>query len=109
VKKLVNDEVPVIGFAGAPWTLATYMVEGGISKNFIELKKMLFTQPDLLHTLLEKITETVMQYLAAQLQAGADVVQLFDTWAGELARDDYRTFALPYLQRIIKHLRSVSD
>jgi uroporphyrinogen decarboxylase len=109
VKRLIKDEVPVIGFAGAPWTLASYMVEGGTSKNFIELKRLRYTQPKVLHELLEKITETVTKYLSAQIEAGADLVQLFDTWAGELARDDYRAFALPYLQRIIKHLHSTSD
>ncbi len=70
---------------------------------------MRFAQPKLLHTLLDKITETVSKYLVAQLEVGADLVQLFDTWAGELSRDDYRVFALPYLQKIVKHLRSVSD
>jgi uroporphyrinogen decarboxylase len=109
VKRLIDDEVPVLGFAGAPWTLASYMVEGGTSKNFIELKRLRFAQPQLLHSLLEMISETVMKYLEAQIKAGADAVQLFDTWAGELARDDYRVFALPYLQRIISHLHSVSD
>src|SRR5262249_10060292 len=99
----------VIGFSGAPWTLATYMVEGGTSKNFIELKRLRYSQPDLLHSLLEKITQTVMKYLSAQFAAGADLVQLFDTWAGELSRDDYRIFALPYLKRIISYLRTVSD
>jgi len=109
VKKLINDEVPVIGFAGAPWTMASYMVEGGTTKNFIELKRLRYAQPHLLHTLLDKITETVSKYLVAQLEVGADLVQLFDTWAGELSRDDYRVFALPYLQRIVKHIRSASD
>jgi uroporphyrinogen decarboxylase len=109
VKRLINDEVPVIGFSGAPWTLATYMVEGGTSKNFIELKRLLFANPDLLHSLLEMITETVMSYMQAQIETGVDVVQLFDTWAGELSRDDYRTFALPYLKRIISHLHGKSD
>lgn len=109
VKNLVKDEVPVIGFAGAPWTMASYMVEGGTTKNFIELKRLRYAQPEMLHTLLEKITETVAKYLAAQLETGADLVQLFDTWAGELSHDDYRVFALPYLQKIVKHIRSVSD
>jgi uroporphyrinogen decarboxylase len=109
VKALIKDEAPVIGFAGAPWTLASYMVEGGTSKNFIELKRLRYNQPALLHALLEKISDTVMAYLAAQIEAGADLVQLFDTWAGELARDDYRVFALPYLQRIVKYLRGMSD
>ncbi|MBK7992246.1 MAG: uroporphyrinogen decarboxylase [Blastocatellia bacterium] len=109
VKKLIKDEVPVIGFAGAPWTMASYMVEGGTTKNFIELKRLRFAEPQLLHTLLEKITETVAKYLAAQLETGADLVQLFDTWAGELSRDDYRIFAKPYIQQIVKHIRTVSD
>lgn len=109
VKSLVKDEVPVLGFGGAPWTLACYMVEGGSSKHFIELKKMMYNRPELLHALLEKITETIKHYLAAQLDTGVDMVQLFDTWAGELSRDDYREFALPYLKKIIDHLHSVSS
>lgn len=109
VKHLIADEVPVIGFSGAPWTLASYMVEGGTSRNFIELKRLRFAQPELLHALLDKITATVIDYLAMQLEAGTDLVQLFDTWAGELSRDDYRIFALPYLQRIVREIRKISD
>jgi uroporphyrinogen decarboxylase len=109
VKARINDAVPVIGFAGAPWTLASYMVEGGTSKNFIELKRLLYAQPQVLHRLLAKITATVKEYLAAQLAAGADVVQLFDTWAGELSATTYRMFALPYLQEIIQYLKTISN
>ncbi|MBL8151230.1 MAG: uroporphyrinogen decarboxylase [Blastocatellia bacterium] len=109
VKDLINDEVPVLGFAGAPWTLASYMIEGGTSKNFIELKRFLFANPDALHLLLEKIAETVTVYLAAQIEAGADAVQIFDTWAGELSSADYKIFALPYLKKIISHLHQISN
>lgn len=109
VRRMIDDEAPVLGFAGAPWTLASYIVEGGTSKNFIELKRLMYAHPDWLHGLLAKITDTVKFYLAAQIDAGAAAVQVFDTWAGELASADYRRFALPYLQEIVSYLRSRTD
>ncbi|MCI0662776.1 MAG: uroporphyrinogen decarboxylase, partial [Acidobacteria bacterium] len=96
LRKELGNEAPLIGFAGAPYTLASYMVEGGTSRNYSEIKRILFANPGLLHRLLEKIADTVTDYLNAQIEAGAQVVQLFDTWAGDLSAGDYEEFALPY-------------
>lgn len=99
-KKELNNRVPLIGFAGAPWTIFSYMVEGQGSKNFSKAKRMLYTQPDWSHELLGKITKTTLAYLKAQISAGADIVQLFDSWAGDLSPALYKQFALPYIQEI---------
>lgn len=103
----LRDEVPVIGFAGAPFTLASYVIEGGGSRNFAEIKSMLYHSPKTLHALLDKITDTVTLYVKAQVEAGAQAVQLFDTWAVELPAAHYREFALPYTQRIFESLKSL--
>lgn len=95
-----HPEVGLIGFAGAPWTLATYMVEGGVSRNFTEIKKLMYDEPKLLHRLLDKLAQTVILYLNAQIEAGAQVVQLFDTWGGIVSRQHYREFILPYQQQV---------
>jgi uroporphyrinogen decarboxylase len=100
----LRDTAPLIGFSGAPWTLASYMVEGGGSKNFAEIKKLAFTEPKTLHALLDKLASTVVQYLRFQIESGAQVVQLFDTWAGELSRSDYESFALPVVRRIFAEI-----
>jgi len=103
IRKLRNDlqnQVPLIGFAGAPWTLASYMIEGGGSKNFAEIKSLAYREPRVLHTLLDKLASTVSSYLLFQIESGAQVIQLFDTWAGELNRPDYEEFALPYTKKI---------
>ena len=100
LRRELRDRVPLIGFAGAPWTLAAYMVEGGGSKSFAEIKGMAFRDPALLHLLLGKLADTIASYLCFQIESGAQVVQLFDTWAGELSRSDYEEFALPYTQKI---------
>jgi len=105
IKKLrqeLQNEVPLIGFAGAPWTLASYMIEGGGSKNFAEIKTLAYREPQILHALLDKLASTVSSYLLFQIESGAQVIQLFDTWAGELNRSDYEEFALPYTQRIFQ-------
>ena len=105
IKKLrqeLQNEVPLIGFAGAPWTLASYMIEGGGSKSFAEIKTLAYREPPVLHALLDKIASTVSSYLLFQIESGAQVIQLFDTWAGELNRSDYEEFALPYTQRIFQ-------
>ncbi|MBI5915609.1 MAG: uroporphyrinogen decarboxylase [Bacteroidetes bacterium] len=99
-KKALHGRVPLIGFSGAPWTLLAYMVEGGGSKTFSKAKKFLYTQPQTAHLLLEKITSTVIAYLNQKISAGADVVQVFDSWAGILSPAQYREFSLPYLRRI---------
>ena len=100
----LKDQVPLIGFSGAPWTLASYMIEGGGSRSFAEIKRMAFSEPATLHTLLDKLATTIVAYLRFQIESGAQVVQLFDTWAGELTRQDYETFALPMTQRIFTEI-----
>lgn len=98
-------KVPLIGFAGAPFTCATYLIEGGSSKVFWETKKMMFTAPELFHSLMDKITRCTTSYLLAQARAGAQALQIFDSWAGILAPVDFEHFALPYVQRIIDALQ----
>jgi uroporphyrinogen decarboxylase len=105
--KLLRKElnVPLIGFSGAPFTCATYLIEGGSSKVFWETKKMMFTNPELFHSMMRKITDTTTLYLKAQAKAGAQALQIFDSWAGVLAPCDFKTFALPYVQEIIRDLQ----
>ncbi|MBI3592139.1 MAG: uroporphyrinogen decarboxylase [Nitrospirae bacterium] len=98
VKKL---NVPLIGFSGAPFTLATYMIEGGSSKNFVNTKKMMYQTPELYARLMEKITDTVINYLQAQIDAGVHAIQVFDSWAGILSPFDFESYALPYVQKIV--------
>ncbi len=105
VRAALDGRVPLIGFAGAPFTLAAYLVEGRGSKNFEQIKGMMYADPANLHRLLDKVTETTERYLAAQVRAGAQAVQLFDSWAGLLSRDSYREFALPYARRVLEHVR----
>ncbi len=105
-RRALSDSVPVIGFSGAPFTLAAYMVEGGGSKSFILIKRLLFEQPKLAHALFEKLTETLIPYLKMQVAAGARLVQIFDSWGGELGPQDYEAFALPYLQRMVVALQA---
>jgi len=102
LRKDLQNEVPLIGFAGAPWTLASYMIEGGGSKSFAEIKALAYRKPDVVHALLDKLASTVTSYLLFQIESGAQVIQLFDTWAGELNRSDYEEFALPYTQKILE-------
>ena len=99
-KKELNGRVPLIGFAGAPWTLLCYMVEGKGSKTFDKAKQFCFTQPKLAHALLQKITDMTIAYLKAQVKAGADLVQVFDSWSGMLSPADFKLFAQPYLVQI---------
>ncbi len=106
IKSRINNEVPVLGFAGAPWTLASYMIEGGGSKEFAEIKKFMYLETKAMHSLLEKLSETISEYLILKLKHGADAVQLFDTWASILSQEDYKEFALPYQQKIIANIRS---
>lgn len=100
IKKSLQGRVPLIGFSGSPWTLATYMVEGGGSKNFQKIKGMMFEQPEIAHLLLDKLTQAVALYLNAQIAAGADVVMIFDTWGGALSHDDYLEFSLRYARQV---------
>ncbi len=106
-KAALAGRVPVIGFAGAPWTLLAYMVEGSGSKTFSKAKKFLYTEPRLAHQLLEKITQSTIHYLKAQVKAGADMLQIFDSWAGILSPQHYREFALPYISRICDELHTL--
>ena len=102
-------KVPLIGFAGAPFTLATYLIEGGSSKFFFETKKMMFAAPELYYALMEKITECTSVYLKAQAAAGAQALQIFDSWAGVLAPADFEHYALPYVKRIIAELKEATE
>lgn len=104
-----NLQVPLIGFAGAPFTLATYLIEGGSSKVFLHTKKMMYQAPKLYHNLMAKITACTSAYLQAQARAGAQALQLFDSWVGILAPCDYEEFALPYVRSIITDLRAMTD
>lgn len=99
-KKELHGRVPLIGFAGAPWTIMAYMVEGGGSKTFSWAKRFLFQEPALAHQLLEKICQSTIAYLKAQVEAGVNLLQVFDSWAGILSPEAYRAFSLPYLQKI---------
>ena len=100
-RRLLADSVPVIGFCGAPFTLAAYMVEGGGSKNFLHIKRLLFEQPQVAHALFEKLTRTLIPYLQMQVAAGASAIQIFDSWGGELSPGDFEAFSLPYLSRLV--------
>jgi uroporphyrinogen decarboxylase len=97
--------VPLIGFSGAPFTLATYIIEGGSTKSFANTKKMMFQNPGLFNDLMDKLTVTVISYLTAQIRAGAQAVQVFDSWAGILTPEDYRNYVLPYVKRAISELK----
>ncbi len=105
VRKELDNRVPLIGFSGAPWTLATYMIEGGGSKSFKHPKEWRFARPDLLHNLLSKITDAVIDYCIAKIDAGAQAIQLFDSWAGILDPQGFEEFALPYVKQIIESIR----
>lgn len=104
IRRELKGDVPLIGFSGSPWTLATYMVEGGSSKAFTKIKKMLYADPTLLHKLLDKLADSVILYLNAQIKAGAQSVMVFDTWGGVLAHNDYPEFSLHYMHKIVEGL-----
>ena len=104
IRRELSNKLPLIGFSGSPWTLATYMVEGGVSKDFSKVKGMMFEQPDVLHQLLEKIAVSVIDYLTAQVHAGAQALMVFDTWGGVLSPRDYQAFSLQYMSRIVDEL-----
>ena len=104
IRRELKGDVPLIGFSGSPWTLATYMVEGGSSKAFTKIKKMMYADPQLLHALLDKLADSVILYLNAQIKAGAQAVMVFDTWGGVLAHEEYKTFSLQYMQKIVEGL-----
>ncbi|MGI9273666.1 MAG: uroporphyrinogen decarboxylase [Endozoicomonas sp.] len=104
IRRELNGRVPLIGFSGSPWTLATYMVEGGSSKDYRRIKAMMFDQPQQLQQLLDVLARSVTSYLNAQIRAGAQAVQIFDTWGGVLSPDCYREFSLKYMQQIVSGL-----
>jgi len=104
IRRELNNRIPLIGFSGSPWTLATYMVEGGSTKTFSRSKGMLYSTPELLHALLEKLAAAVSEYLNAQIAAGAQAVMIFDTWGGVLTPNDYQDFSLKYMRKIVAAL-----
>lgn len=106
LRRELEGRVPLIGFAGAPYTIASYMVEGKTSKQFIEIKTLMFQQPETMHNLLDKITAATTNYLKAQIEAGAQAIQIFDSWAGSLSPKDFKEFVVPYVARIISELKS---
>ena len=106
-KAALNGRVPLIGFAGAPWTIMAYMLEGAGSKTFSKARRFLYKKPISSHVLLQKITDTTIDYLRGQIKAGADLVQIFDSWAGILSPEQYRTFALPYIRQICDAITEV--
>lgn len=106
-KKELNGRVPLIGFAGAPWTIFSYMIEGKGSKTFSDAKKMLYTQPEFSHQLLEMISQSTINYLKAQVKAGADIIQIFDSWAGILSPEQYETFSQRYISKICDAINEV--
>jgi uroporphyrinogen decarboxylase len=107
LRKEVGDEATVLGFVGAPWTLAAYAVEGKSSKDYALIKQMAFTEPELLHDLMVKLADSIARYVIFQIESGAQIVQIFDTWAGQLNPADYKIFALPYEKRIVDQVRKV--
>ena len=104
IRRELNGQVPLIGFSGSPWTLATYMVEGQSSREFSKIKAMMYEHPAALHTLLKKLSKAVVDYLNSQIYAGAQAVMVFDTWGGVLSPDNYRDFSLHYMQFIVDQL-----
>ncbi|WP_347331479.1 uroporphyrinogen decarboxylase [Marinimicrobium locisalis] len=104
IRRELNGRVPLIGFSGSPWTLATYMIEGGSSRDFRRAKQMLYNQPELMHQLLDTLAQSVIAYLNGQIRAGAQAVQIFDTWGGALSHNAYHDFSLRYLQKIVDGL-----
>lgn len=104
IRKAINGRVPLIGFAGSPWTLATYMIEGKGGTDFLNAKKMAYARPDLLHRILDITAQSVTQYLNAQIAAGAQAVMIFDSWGGALSHNAYLEFSLKYMQKIVNGL-----
>lgn len=104
-KRELKGRVPLIGFSGSPWTLLTYMVEGRGSKTFSQIKKLIYNNPKLAHSLLDKIASAVARYLTAKIEAGADAIQIFDTWGGILSPSDFSEFSLQYITKIISEVK----
>jgi uroporphyrinogen decarboxylase len=108
-RRELDGKVPLIGFSGSPWTLATYMIEGGSSKTFSKAKKLIYQDPKLAHQLLEKLAATVTDYLNAQIDSGAQAVQIFDTWGGALSAQAYKDFSLRYMAQIVSGLKRENE
>ena len=104
IRSELNGKVPLIGFSGSPWTLATYMIEGGSSKDFAKTKALAFDNPASMHLLLEKLADAVAVYLTAQVEHGAQALQIFDTWGGALGHRDYEEFSLQYMKALVERL-----
>ncbi len=109
IRRELNGRVPLIGFSGSPWTLATYMIEGGSSKDFREAKKLMYGQPEVMHRLLDHLADSVIDYLNGQIRAGAQAIQIFDTWGGVLSTWAYQEFSLGYMKKIIDGLIREKD
>ncbi|MGB1058922.1 MAG: uroporphyrinogen decarboxylase [Ketobacter sp.] len=109
IRSALGGRVPLIGFSGSPWTLATYMVEGGSSKDFRTIKRMMYAQPEVLHGLLDKLADSVIDYLNQQILAGAQALQIFDTWGGVLSTQHYQAFSLDYMKKIVAGLIKEHD
>lgn len=109
IRQALHNKVPLIGFSGSPFTLACYMVEGGSSKDYRTIKTMMYTRPDLLHRILDVNAKSVTAYLNAQIEAGAQAVQIFDTWGGTLSESSFKEFSLAYMQQIINGLHKTYD
>lgn len=105
LREEVGNQSTVLGFVGAPFTLATYIVEGGSSKNYTHMKRLMFTQPEVLHAFLSKMADNIADYVRYQAEAGAQAVQIFDSWASNLAPQDYDTFAGPYINQIVDSVK----
>lgn len=106
LRQEVGNEATVLGFVGAPWTLAAYAIEGKGSKDYVNIKQMAFNEPAMLHQFLSKIADAIATYVRYQIDCGAQVVQMFDSWAGHLSPQDYRTFALPYQQQVVRQVKA---
>jgi len=109
IRRELDGSVPLIGFSGSPWTLATYMVEGGTTKDFGKVKGLMFDSPEAMHLLLDKLANNVTKYLNAQIASGAQAVMIFDTWGGVLSPENYKLFSLAYMQKIVSGLTREAD
>lgn len=109
IRKALNGDVPLIGFSGSPWTLATYMVEGASTKNFSLVKGLMYQDPKAMHSLLDKLADSIILYLNAQVEAGAQALMIFDTWGGVLTPSDYQELSLRYMQKIVDGLQRESN
>ena len=106
LRQEVGDQSTVLGFVGAPWTLATYVVEGKTTSHYSSIKQMAFSAPDILHSLLGKLADAIAAYARYQIDSGAQIIQIFDSWAGQLSPEDFEIFALPYQQKVVQQIKA---